>query len=118
MQQSIVDKPARRRRGSFLSWPKRLPASVGIDRPRGNGRAALSNTYLLRAGGVLLVYPPCLVFISFACTTLYWCAVPAVPLAAVAIGFGPQWLAWRSLAMLADGAEEEPLPSARRGQSR
>lgn len=138
MQQSIVDKAARRRCGSFWAGPKRLPASAGSDRPRGSDRAVLSKTCGLRAagvpdhwefkpprlvlakeallrtdtdpmrlpgmlsavGGVLLVYPSWLVFIS------------------VAIGFGPQWLADRSLAMLADGAEEGPLPSARRRQSR
>jgi hypothetical protein len=48
MQQSIIDKPAPYKRGSFLPWPKRLPASVGADRTRGNDCAILTKTYVLR----------------------------------------------------------------------
>lgn len=140
MQQSIIDKSARCRRGFFLPWPKRLPGSMGADRPRGNGCAVLTKTYVLyRAplrlgarnlpairlsailsarGGVPLVYASCLVFISFAHAKLYWHAAPVVPLAAAAIGFGRQWLACRSFGKLAAGAEEESLQSARRRQSR
>jgi hypothetical protein len=48
MQQSIIDKSAPYKRGSLLPWPKRLPASVGADRPRGNDCAILTKAYVLR----------------------------------------------------------------------
>jgi hypothetical protein len=48
MQQWIIDKPARYRRGSLLPWSKRLPGSVAANRPRGDGYTVFTNTYVLR----------------------------------------------------------------------